>query len=164
MKRIIVVRHAKAVPYGYDDDFNRTLTERGFKDARKVATRLLSLNVRPGLMIASPATRTLQTAEVFSDVLSYPVTGIRQEPGLYMDFSTGEFVDFVRALDNLIETICVFGHNPGISYYASRLAADFHGDMPTCSTVGIDFMVDSWNKIESRTGKTVFHLFPKMLS
>ena len=163
MKRIIVVRHAKAVPYGYDDDFNRTLTERGFKDARKVSTHLLSLNIRPGLMIASPATRALQTAEVFSEVLNFPAADIIQEPGLYMDFSTSEFVDFVKELDDRHDTIFVFCHNPGISYYASRLATDFHGDMPTCSTVGIEFPVDTWSRIESRTGNTSFHIYPKML-
>jgi len=163
MKRIIVVRHAKAVPYGYDDDYNRPLTDRGLKDARKVSAHLLTLDVRPDLIIASPAARALQTAEVFSDVMNFPVADIIQEPGLYMDFSTGEFVDYVRELDNRHETICVFGHNPGISYYASRLAVDFHGDMPTCSTVGVDFMVDTWSKIESRAGITAFHIYPKML-
>lgn len=162
MKRIIVVRHAKAVPYGYDDDFNRTLTERGFQDARKVSTHLLKINVRPGLMVASPATRALQTAEVFSEVLNYPAAEIVQESGLYMDFSTGEFVDYIREMDDRHETIFVFGHNPGISYYASRLSADFHGDMSTCSTVGIDFDVDTWRMIESRSGRTAFHIFPKM--
>lgn len=28
MKRVIIVRHGKAVPYGYDDDFNRDLQDR----------------------------------------------------------------------------------------------------------------------------------------
>ena len=37
MKRVVIVRHAKSVPYGYEDDFNRYLTERGEKDAAKIS-------------------------------------------------------------------------------------------------------------------------------
>ena len=36
MKQIVIVRHAKAVPYGYEDDFNRDLTERGFQVQQNV--------------------------------------------------------------------------------------------------------------------------------
>ncbi len=40
MKRVIIVRHAKSVPYGYDDDFHRDLTDRGIHDAEKISSKL----------------------------------------------------------------------------------------------------------------------------
>ena len=63
MKRVIIVRHAKSVPYGYDDDFNRDLKyPRGFSDAAKVSGEFRKQQVFPDLIISSPAKRALKTA------------------------------------------------------------------------------------------------------
>lgn len=40
MKRLVLVRHAKAVHWGYQDDFNRELSKRGERDAAKVSSHL----------------------------------------------------------------------------------------------------------------------------
>lgn len=40
MKRVVLVRHAKAVGHGYDDDFNRDLRESGVIDAQRVSNEL----------------------------------------------------------------------------------------------------------------------------
>jgi len=39
---------------------------------------------------------------------------------------------------------------------------DFNDDVPTCSTVGIDFDVDSWSKLKDHQGKMAFRLIPDM--
>jgi phosphohistidine phosphatase len=163
MKRIVLVRHAKAVPYGYEDDFSRDLTDRGRTDAHKVSLLLNSRQVIPDLIISSPANRALQTAAIFAGNLAFPIDEIQKEPGLYMEFTTGDFLDFLQSADESLSTLFVFGHNPGISYFVSRLTDNFHGDMPTCSTVGIDFPVKSWKEIEARSGKLAFQLVPKMI-
>ena len=163
MKRIVLVRHAKAVPYGYEDDFNRDLTDRGERDAGKVSAHVKAQGVKPDLMVSSPANRAWQTAMIFAGNLGYPekeVVSVRQ---LYMDFTTGEFIDYVQRLPDEASTVFVFGHNPAISYYTERLAKNFYGDMPTCSTVGIDFEADSWKEIEGRSGSVAFHYVPKGL-
>jgi phosphohistidine phosphatase len=46
MKRVIIVRHAKAVPYGYDDDFTRDLTGRGVNDAGRIGNELKKRELR----------------------------------------------------------------------------------------------------------------------
>jgi phosphohistidine phosphatase len=163
MKRVILVRHAKAVPYGYEDDFNRELTERGCRDAVKISSRLSGMGISPELMISSPAARALQTAMIFTDAFQYGPDLITQEPGLYMEFATRDFVQYLAELSAEHHTVCVFGHNPSITYYASGLAGGFSGDMPTCSAVGIDFNIENWSQIESRSGTVAFHLVPRML-
>jgi phosphohistidine phosphatase len=60
------------------------------------------------------------------------------------------------------QTVFFFGHNPGFHYFASNLLENFYGDMPTTSTVGIDFNVNTWQEVETRSGKLAFHLVPKM--
>ncbi len=162
MKRIVNVRHAKAVPYGYDEDYSRDLTERGENDAGKISQHLKEQGIIPDLMVSSPATRAWQTAMIFAGNLDYPDDKVLSERKLYMHYTTGEYVGFVKSLPDSASTVFIFSHNPGIEYYTQRIARNFDGDMPTCSTVGIDFEVDSWKDIESRSGNVAFHLIPAM--
>ncbi|HBY54043.1 MAG TPA: hypothetical protein DEH15_16555, partial [Marinilabiliales bacterium] len=78
MKRVIIVRHAKSVPYGYDDDFHRDLTERGIEDANKISRRLKELGIVPDLVIASPAVRTMHTSGIYCKNLGYDLKSVQE--------------------------------------------------------------------------------------
>jgi len=158
------VRHAKAVPYGYDDDFNRDLTDRGKDDARRVGEELVSLKVVPDVMIVSPAKRALKTARIFAEMLEFDKNKIVEIHEIYDGMTTSEFLGLINKLPENVSTAMFFGHNPGFHYFANNLLTHFSDDMPTCSTVGIDFDENSWKKIDARTGKKAFHLIPKMFS
>lgn len=162
MKRIVTVRHAKAVPYGYEEDFTRDLASRGEKDADKISRHLKSLAIIPDLMVSSPANRAWQTAQIFAENLGYPVQEINEERELYMEYTAREFLEFVIGLPDEVSTVFVFGHNPGMAFYTEILSRGFTGDMPTCSTVGIDFNITSWKDLKSRSGNVAFHFIPKM--
>lgn len=161
MKRVIIVRHAKSVQYGYDDDFNRDLTERGENDAQTIGNELRKRGIAPDVMIASPAKRALKTARIYADCLNFDKNRIIENEDIYDGLTTSEFVGLIRDLPETSQTVCFFGHNPGFHYLAGNLAGDFYGDMPTCSTVAIDFDVDEWGKVQARAGKTAFQLVPR---
>jgi phosphohistidine phosphatase len=163
MKRVIIVRHAKSVPYGYDNDFNRDLTERGEDDAARISGKLKSLGVHPDLVIASPATRTRHTASIFCKNLEYEPTKIRQVDDLYEGMTTQRFIELLQDLPETVQTVFVFGHNPTVYYLAYNLVKYFNSDMPTCSTVAIDFQVEKWQDISARGGVVAFQLTPKTI-
>lgn len=163
MKRVIIVRHAKSVPYGYDNDFYRDLTDRGESDAEKISERLKSLGVNPELVIASPAKRAMHTAAIFCQNLDYDRTKIRQEEVLYEGLTTQSFIDMLQGLSETVQTVFVFGHNPTVYYLAYNLVKYFNSDMPTCSTVAIDFQVEKWTEVSARLGQLAFQLTPKSI-
>ena len=163
MKRVIIVRHAKSVQYGYDDDFNRDLTDRGINDAEKISSRLKEMGLAPDFVIASPATRTMHTANIFCNNLGYDTKSIRQEPAFYGEITTQGFIDYIQQLPENIETVFIFGHNPAVYYLVYNLVKYFNADMPTCSTVAIDFQVDKWNEVNALGGKVAFQLVPKSM-
>ena len=163
MKRVVIVRHGKAVPYGYEDDFNRDLRDRGKGDAALVSQELRNRNVVPDLIISSPAKRAIKTARIFADNLGYSRSSIREEQGIYDGLTTNEFIEIIRYLSEEIETVFFFGHNPGFYYYVANLLKEFRSDMPTTSTVGIDFEVQNWTEVEARSGNMAFHLIPRLL-
>ena len=162
MKRIVIVRHGKSVPYGYNDDFNRDLRDRGKNDAKLVSTELKNRNILPDLIISSPAKRAIKTARIFAENLDYKQKNIREVKEIYDGLTTSEFLDKVNELPENTDSVFFFGHNPGFYYFVNNLLEKFDGEMPTTSTVGIDFDVDSWKNVQARTGVKAFHLIPKM--
>ena len=162
MKRVVIVRHAKSVPYGYDDDFNRDLSDRGKNDAKLISTELNKLGIKPETMIASPAKRAIKTARIFAENIGFDKNNILEEEDIYEGLTTSEFLDLIQELPKETETAFFFGHNPGFYYFVNNLLDNFKDDMPTCSTVAIDFNVDSWQQVQARTGKKAFQLIPKM--
>jgi len=163
MKRVIIVRHAKSVPYGYDDDFHRDLTERGVNDALTISQKLKDQVVFPDLVIASPAIRTMHTASVFCQNLDCDPTKIRQVDDLYEGMTTQSFIELLQTLPETVQTVFVFGHNPTVYYLAYNLVKYFNSDMPTCSTVAIDFQVEKWTEVSARVGQLAFQLTPKSI-
>jgi phosphohistidine phosphatase len=162
MKRLIIVRHAKAEQSGYDLDFQRKLSETGKVDAHNVAYDLKKREIFPDYIISSPAARALTTAKIFAQELDFPKENIIEKKGLYFDFTTLEFVELIHQVPDQCDTLFVFGHNPFIYFVAENMSHNFSGDMPTCSTVILDFNVASWKKVEPRKGHLFLHLYPKL--
>ncbi len=162
MKRVFIVRHAKAVPYGYDEDFTRDLTDKGVNDAQRIGRELKSLDIVPDSMISSPANRAIQTALIFAENMGFNKKNILEIEDIYNGFTTSEFLGLINELPDSAKTAFFFGHNPSFHYFVNNLLEHFNDEMPTCSTVAIDFNVDSWKKVEARSGKKAFQLTPKM--
>ena len=162
MKHVVIVRHAKAVPYGYDDDFNRKLRKKGKDDAQRLSSRLKEDQIKPDLIISSPAKRAYKTAKIYAETLRYPVHKILVEDELYEGLTIQDFSDILRGLPEEVQTVFIFGHNPTVYYLINNLVRFFNSDMPTCSTVGIRFATESWKEIPPR-GELAFHLTPRML-
>lgn len=163
MKRVVLVRHAKAVQYGYEDDFNRDLTGRGRDDADMVSNHLKSQGIVPDLIVASPANRAWQTAEIFAGNFGISVKETKAKGELYHGITTGELTGFLQTLSGNINTVFLFGHNPSFEFYAHGLCADFYREMPTSSAVVIDFDVQDWKEVAARSGKFFSQVNPKSL-
>lgn len=162
MKRVVIVRHAKAVPYGYEDDFNRDLRDRGKNDAKLVSDELKKMEIKPDVLISSPAKRALKTARIFAENLGFKKKRIIELKEIYDGLTTSEFLEVINELSDDLETVFFFGHNPGFHYFTANLLENYNEDMPTCATVGIDFDVENWKAVKARTGRQAFRLIPKM--
>jgi phosphohistidine phosphatase len=164
MKQIILVRHAKTIQYGYDQDFDRTLTERGTDDAEKTARELVKSKLQPDLIISSPAVRTTQTTRIFANVCGYPTGNVRYEKKLYSGMQTTTFLRMLNEIEDHHNTVMVVGHNPTIYFFLECLMGNFSLDVPTCSTVVIVFDIDSWSELIANTGTMTYRWIPDLLT
>jgi phosphohistidine phosphatase len=166
MRRLFLVRHAKAELSVGRDDYARKLTERGRTDARRVAKALAARRVLPDVLIHSGAARAKQTAEIFAAEWG---CNIALESDLHFyDASLMTLLDRTRALADAHQSVALVGHNPGFGELAAaltgsgakpdvqRLAAKY----PTCAVAVLDFSVEHWAEVERNSGMLALYLTP----
>jgi len=122
-QQVILVRHAHAEwPHFTGADFDRPLTPQGLADARATAAAIRDAGHRPGLLITSPALRTMQTTGVLAATLQLAEQSVQPVNALYNagpDLLHAE----LRKAWRCAETVMLVAHNPGISELARVLTA-----------------------------------------
>lgn len=117
---LLLLRHAKAVPYGYDNDHERELTPRGRRDARAVGEWLHERDIGIDEVLCSTSVRTQQTAEgVWSGGCAQ--SDVHYDRRIY-DAPASRLLAVLREADELADVVMLVGHAPGIPMLASLLA------------------------------------------
>lgn len=161
-KILLVVRHAKSSwEIGTLSDFDRSLNERGKKDAPIMAKRLLEKNIKIDAFVASPAKRAKKTAELFCEQYHQPADSIQFVPALY-HAGVDDFYEVVEQLDDRLDTVAIFSHNPGITYFVNTLSEKLQvDDMPTCSIFAVKIHTKKWSNFKKAKKEFLFFDFPK---
>ena len=162
MRILTLVRHAKSSrDYPELSDFERPLNTRGRKEAPAIAARLRKADVKPDLLVSSPATRAIATARLFAEELNLALDEILLNPHIY-EASAWTLLHIVRSLPPDPEEVMLFGHNPGITNFAHDLVKECPFDeMPTCAAVRIELPARGWSLIQAGTGKILRYDTPK---
>ena len=161
MKTVVLIRHAKTEEWSIEkNDFERRLKNRGETDSKLIAEILKKEAILPDHIISSPAIRAMETTQIFSEVLDFPASEIQEEQDLYDGITTQDFLDLLADLGPKKNTVFVVGHNPNLFYLAANLIHQSIHEMPTCSTVVIQFNVEQWDELAAREGDLVKQFIP----
>jgi phosphohistidine phosphatase len=158
-KSIILVRHARArskesgIP-----DFERSLTKKGEKEARRMAKKLKKKFVWTPLWISSTANRALETAHIFAEELGFPMQKIMIKDEIYGGSSGEAILDIIRAVDDRHRSVIVFGHDPALSDSASRLLKNFKAAIPKGGILALSVPVISWRQLAMGKGEMLFFI------
>ncbi len=160
MKTLYLVRHAKS---SRDDptlpDKERPLNKRGTHDAPKMGERLAKRDVKPDLILSSPAVRALATAEFMAKELGYAIKDIVVDDRLYAA-SDDDLLAVIRELGDKPKRVMLFGHNPGLAELAHRLSSEIT-EMPTCAVAEFAFDTESWSNVGKQEPARVELDYPK---
>ena len=160
MKRLFLVRHAKssrdnpALP-----DKERPLNDRGMRDAPRMGERLAKQDVKPDLIVSSPALRALATAEIIAKKLDYKVKDIVVDERLYAA-TPDDLLEVIHELGDKPKRVMLFGHNPELAELAHRLSSKIT-DMPTCAVAEFSFDMKSWSNVGKQEPAKVTLQHPK---
>jgi phosphohistidine phosphatase len=163
MKELILIRHAKS-DWGSEllKDVDRHLNERGSSDAYYLSAWFVeNKKPAPDFIIASTATRALNTALIFARALEFDLKNFKLEKDIY-EATASTLFEVINNLPNSKNKIMLFGHNPGITNLSNLLSDDlFFDNVPTCGMLSFRFETNTWKSIEPKSGKLLFYQFPK---
>jgi phosphohistidine phosphatase len=157
--KLLVVRHAIAVPHGTPGvaDNERPLTPEGETKFREAARGLARILDAPDALLTSPWLRARQTAAIAAEAWDAP------QPKLTPALASGSFEEQARVLDEYPEdaTVAIFGHEPWVSELVARLLGTRASDRLTFKKGGAALL-----EIRGRLaggGLLVWYLPPKLL-
>ena len=127
-RRIVVVRHAKAVQESINDH-ERSLAGRGRKNAPAAGRWLSGLGIVPDLVVCSTAARTRETWELLSGELERRPEVVFDER-LY-GASPDELLAVIRETPEGVGSLMVVGHNPTMHAVAYALDGGDEGESPS---------------------------------
>jgi phosphohistidine phosphatase len=172
MKRLLLLRHAKAEPHA-QDDHKRALIDRGKKDSARMGRFLREEVYIPDLILSSDSKRTKQTLE-----LALPEMGGKPEVKYARELYLAEpeiIFSVIRRTADRMGSLMIVGHNPGLEQAALALAAmplekklrkrydTMDEKFPTCALAVIDFDVAMWNNVVPGLGELDAFVRPKDL-
>ncbi|MDO5980691.1 SixA phosphatase family protein [Flavivirga spongiicola] len=160
MKKLILIRHAKSSWKHNVIDHERPLNDRGFKDANLVSNDLKERPLNIDLVLSSDAMRAKTTANIFVSNLKIDTGIVHLNHELY-DFSGTNLIEVLKACDDSVNTLMLFGHNHAITAFVNTYGDSYIDNVPTSGVVVIDFDIANWKNLNK--GKTVRTLFPRDL-
>ena len=160
-KELLLVRHAKSCWVDpHLEDHDRPLNDRGLRNAPEMGKRLQGSGIRPGAWISSTALRAMTTAEIIAEKIGFHQDQIQRSRDLYHASAT-DLQEFIARLDDAIDSIALFGHNPGMTSLVVNLYGLPIGNMPTCGVVHLQFNDDNWSAVSSAPPVRAYFDFPK---
>ena len=139
MRRLILMRHAKAHRDDPAGDRARALTEIGRADAKRAGAWLAAEAFEPDLALVSDARRTRETMERLMPALARP-PHLRVDPKLYLA-EPPALLRAIRAAPPEARTVLLVAHKPGVAELA--LALTGAGDAQSVARLAHSFPTGS---------------------
>jgi phosphohistidine phosphatase len=153
MRRLILLRHAKADAHSAGGDRQRPLTKRGEEDARRVGRYLADEGLVPDFAVSSDARRAKRTLDLALAAFPREVEH-KLDDAIYLA-DPDRLLDVLRETPAETATLLAIGHNPGFADLACALATDGAPDdlsrlrakYPTAAFAVLDFSGDDWAEV-----------------
>lgn len=131
---LLFLRHTEAEDSSPAGDCGRRLTEKGTRRARQAGKALAALGLAPGLILTSPLTRALQTAELVAESLG---TAVAVETRLAGGLDLDDLAEIVAENADCTMLMLV-GHEPDFSYVVGRLIGSAAVEMKKGAVACVD--------------------------
>lgn len=163
IRRLVVIRHAKAEPFAASD-VDRVLAPSGRSDGRALGAWLAGAGIVPDRAYVSYAARTRETWAVVAEGAGWSLEP-QLDGGLYGTDEDG-VLELVHTTPEDLRTVLVVGHNPTMASLAQLLddgegpgSADLAaGTFPT-SAAAVFEVAGAWSEVAPMQARlTAFHV------
>jgi phosphohistidine phosphatase len=154
-KQLVLLRHAKS---SWDDpfldDFDRPLSKRGRRAGNHLSAWLRKHDIRPDLVLCSPAVRTRETLALIAEAIG-DKANIVHDKALYLA-EADDLLAGIRKAEPDAASVMVIGHNPGLQDLAIALLpssakksrAKLSEKFPTATVALFSIPIASWADLQ----------------
>lgn len=158
MKQLLILRHAQALstPSGGTDK-DRALSPQGKDDTRALGATMSHKDIKPDIVLCSPAVRTRQTVEGVMEAVPVAKT---EYPEAFYNAAPETYINAAQGVSDGANSLLIVGHNPGIHMFAASMADP---DSPLMDRLAmsyapatlsiLEFEADHWADIAAGQGK-----------
>lgn len=162
MKTLFLLRHAKS---SWRDttlpDFERPLNKRGKQAAPLIGKFMRREQLRPQLVLCSPAKRARQTVLLVMQAAAFKAD-LRFDERIYAA-TLPRLLIVLSQIDERADAALVVGHNPGMEELVQALTNEVR-HMPTAALAHITLNIERWSDIREQSGDLVRLVRPKELA
>lgn len=162
MKSLYLLRHAKSSwsEPGLSDQ-QRPLNKRGLQDAPAMGDRFRQRGETLDLIVASPALRARQTAELFAEHCGFAPDSVVIDEDLYF-LGSGSIEQAIKRQDDQLQSLMLVFHNPDITHFVNSIDYDFRIDnLPTCGLVKLNCAIRHWRDWDRASTVFDYYDYPK---
>jgi phosphohistidine phosphatase len=160
MRVLYVLRHAKAEETAAAGDRARALKRRGRAAARAAGRFLAALGEPPELVLASPAVRARETAELAREECA-PAAPLELREEVYEATPEG-LLEVVRSLPDGRTRVLFVGHQPGLALLVALLTG--HGpELAPGAMARLDLGAGPWAETAPRGASLAWLVSPGIL-
>jgi phosphohistidine phosphatase len=158
MKTLLLLRHARPTPNSpTGQDFDRPLVEQGRADASHVGQFLRQKEIKPEVVLSSPAVRARETANLVCEAAGLS-TDIRFDARIY-EASLEELLQIVSEAEDDVRTLLLVGHNPGLAELIVSLTGESVAMSPA-TLARIELDINAWSELHAAAQGRLTLLLP----
>lgn len=151
-RELLIFRHGKAVRRDGSNDFSRPITDRGKRGSQRMGVWLWQKDIRPDLIIASPAERAFVSAQKLCKAMGKDAAAITSDRRLYKA-GLKSLLAVLAECPRTAQRVLLVGHNPAITdlllyLLGSKLPAPDDGRLLPTATLARLLMPDDWKQLE----------------
>lgn len=162
MKKLLLLRHAKS---SWDDaslaDFDRPLNGRGRRAAPQMGALMRERQLRPDLIISSPAARARETIALVLEAARLE-TELRYDERIY-EATASRLVEVISGVEDDRQEVMLVGHNPGFEDLLERLTGESLR-VTTGALARIALNAERWSEAGAQGGRLEWLVKPKELA
>lgn len=162
---LFVIRHAIAEPLGKTNEFSdekRALTSEGRNRMREVVKGLVKFGVEFDLILTSPLTRAMETAEIVANASGLTKKEIKVSGNLMPGASVDKLFAEIKGLVG-IEAIALIGHQPDLGGLISRVIQRKSAELSIQLKKGSVCCLNVTETVPTLRGDMVWLLTPRQL-
>lgn len=166
MKILYLLRHAHAEPQPTAfADHDRPLVERGWEEAKALATYFSTQNITVDFVMCSSALRAQETLEPLRSVVGTQDIEISES---FYNIPEDDILKHLQKLPSPVGSVLYIGHNPGIAFAILRFSKSFpaflNEGVSPATLVGLHFPIKEWVDLEWGRGEITDVFQPALAS